>query len=130
MQRAGVKLSFETLSAAEAKNLPRQVGIMCAYGLPREAAIRALTLDAAETLGVADSMGSLDAGKLANIMITDGDPLEVTTCVHNLFIAGKPILLESKHTRLYELYMQRLGETSSPSLAQKTKKQSSSVGSQ
>ena len=131
LQKAGVKLSFETLSAAEAKNLPRQVGIICAYGLPREAAIRALTLDAAETLGVADTMGSLDAGKLANVMITDGDPLEVTTCVHNLFIAGKPILLESKHTRLYELYMQRLSEaSSSPTLAQKTKKQSSTVGGQ
>ena len=93
LQRAGVKLSFETLSAPEAKNLPRQVGIMCAYGLPHEAAIRALTLNAAETLGVADQMGSLDAGKLANIIVTDGDPLEVTTNVHNLFIAGKPIAL-------------------------------------
>ena len=114
LQRAGVKVCFETLSAAEAKNLPRQVGIMCAYGLPREAAIRALTLNAAEVLGVADQMGSLDAGKLANIIVTDGDPLEVTTNVHNLFIAGKPISLESKHTRLYALYRQRLTETPSP----------------
>ena len=112
-QRAGVKLCFETLSAAETKNLPRQVGIMCAYGLPHEAALRALTLNAAEVLGVGDQMGSLDAGKLANVMVTDGDPLEVTTNVHNLFIAGKPITLENKHTRLYTLYRQRLSETSS-----------------
>ena len=123
LQRAGVKVCFETLSAAEVKNLPRQVGIMCAYGLPHDAAIRALTLNAAEVLGVADQMGSLDAGKLANVIVTDGDPLEVTTNVHNLFIAGKPIALENKHTRLYALYRQRLSETPSATstLAQKTK---------
>ncbi len=125
LQRAGVKLSFETLSAPEAKNLPRQVGIMCAYGLPHEAAIRALTLNAAQVLGVGDQMGSLDAGKLANIIVTDGDPLEVTTNVQNLFIAGKPIVLESKHTRLYTLYKQRLPETSSSStIARKNTKTS------
>ena len=126
LQRAGVKLCFETLSAPEAKNLPRQVGIMCAYGLPHEAAIRALTLNAAQVLGVGDQMGSLDAGKMANIIVTDGDPLEVTTNVQNLFIGGKPILLESKHTRLYTLYKQRLPETaSSPStIARKTTKTS------
>lgn len=110
LQRAGVKLAFQTHSGPEAKNLPRQVGIMCAYGLPHEAALRALTLGAAEILGVADQMGSLEPGKLANLIVTDGDPLEVSTNVQRLFIAGKPLPLESKHTRLYNLYKQRLTE--------------------
>lgn len=110
LQKAGVKLCFQTHSGPEAKNLPRQVGIMCAYGLPHEAAIRALTLGAAEILGVADQMGSLEPGKIANVIITDGDPLEVSTHVQRVFVAGKPTSMESKHTRLYNLYLQRLSE--------------------
>lgn len=110
LNRAGVKLSFQTGSASDVKNLPRQVGIMCAYGLPVDAAVRALTLGAAETLGIADQVGSIEAGKLANLVVTDGDILEVTTNVKNLFIAGKPIKLESRHTLLYDLYRQRLKE--------------------
>lgn len=112
LQRAGVKLCFQTESASEVKNLPRQVGIMCAYGLPHDAAIRALTLSAAEVMGVADRLGSLEPGKIANVLVTDGDPLEVTTHVCDLLIAGKPIKLESKHTQLYDLYRQRLKEIS------------------
>ena len=110
LQRAGVNFCFQTQTAASANNLPRQVGIFCAYGLPHDAALRGLTLTAAETLGVADKMGSLEAGKIANVIVTDGDPLEITTHVRTLFIAGKPITLENKHTRLYNLYKQRLTE--------------------
>jgi imidazolonepropionase-like amidohydrolase len=110
LQRAGVKLCFQTLSASEVKNLPRQVGIMCAYGLPHAAALKALTINAAEVLAVADKMGSLESGKLANLMITDGDPMETNTHVCHLFIAGKPIRLESRHTQLYDIYKERLKE--------------------
>ena len=110
LQRAGVKLCFQTESASEVKNLPRQVGIMCAYGLPRASALKALTLGAAEVLGVGDKMGSLEAGKLANLMVIDGDPMEANTHISDLFIAGRPIRLESRHTQLYDLYKQRLKE--------------------
>lgn len=110
MQKAGVKFCIETGEAAQAKNLARQTGITCAYGLSHEAAIKALTLNAAEILGVAGQMGSLEAGKLANVIVTDGDPLEITTSLRYLFIAGKPLPLTSKHTQLYDTYRQRLSE--------------------
>jgi imidazolonepropionase-like amidohydrolase len=108
LQRAGVPLCFASNSASLSKNLPTQVGITCAYGLSHEAALKALTLGAAQVLGVADSVGSLEPGKIANVLVTDGDPLEITTHLHALFIAGKPIPLESKHTHLYQTYRQRL----------------------
>ncbi len=108
LKRAGVKLAFQTGSASEVKNLPRQVGIMCAYGLSQADALKALTLDAAEVLGVQDQVGSISAGKIANILVTDGDPLEACTHIKHLFISGKPIRLESRHTQLYDLYRQRL----------------------
>jgi imidazolonepropionase-like amidohydrolase len=108
LHRAGVKLCFQSADASSARDLPHMAGIACAYGLPRDAALRALTLGAAEILGVADRMGSLEHGKLANVVVADGDLLEPTTSVRYLFIAGKPVPLESKHTRLYLQYRQRL----------------------
>jgi imidazolonepropionase-like amidohydrolase len=105
---AGVKIAFQSASAATARDLPYQVGVACAFGLPYEEALKALTINAAEILGVADRLGSLEAGKLANLIVTDGDPLEITTNLHYLFIAGKPVPLESRHTRLYLQYRQRL----------------------
>jgi imidazolonepropionase-like amidohydrolase len=112
--RAGVKVCFASNDAAMGKNLPSQVGITRGFGMPEDAALRALTLDAASILGVGDRMGSLETGKLANLIVTDGDPLEITTHLHNLFIAGKPVSLESKHTRMYKRYLQRLPGTPTP----------------
>jgi imidazolonepropionase-like amidohydrolase len=117
LHRAGVAFCFQSNDAAMARDLPYQVGIACAYGLPREAGLRALTLDAARILGVGDVMGSLEPGKLANVIVTDGDPFEPTTSLHALYIAGRPILLESKHTRLYQLYRQRLSSVRTKELA-------------
>ena len=115
LARAGVRICFGSSSAAMAKNLPTQVGITRGFGLSEEAALRALTLDAARVLGVEDTLGSLERGKVANVIVTDGDPLEITTHLHALFIRGKAISLENKHTRLYEKYMQRLPATRSAS---------------
>lgn len=108
LHRAGVKFCFESNSATLAKNLPSQAAMSCAFGLSQEAVLKALTIHAAEILGVSDTLGSIERGKMANLVITDGDPLEITTHVHGLFIAGKPIPLENRHTRLYERYKQRL----------------------
>jgi imidazolonepropionase-like amidohydrolase len=107
LHRAGVQFCFETGSASMAKNLTNRAGALGASGLPPDAALRAVTLDAAEILGVGDRLGSLTPGKIADIIVTDGDPLEVTTSLHYLFIAGRPVPLESRHTRLYEQYRQR-----------------------
>jgi imidazolonepropionase-like amidohydrolase len=128
LHRAGVKIAFQSASAATARDLPYQVGVACAFGLPHEEAMKAVTINAAEILGVADQLGSLEAGKVANLIVTDGDPLEVTTNLHYLFIAGKPVPLESRHTRLYLQYRQRLAQPAPLTSGQPTSQQVSSSG--
>jgi imidazolonepropionase-like amidohydrolase len=108
LRRAGVKFCFQSAGAAMAMTLPTRVGMSVGFGLPHEAAIRALTLSAAEILGVADELGSLDAGKRATFIVTDGDPFEQTSMVRYAFIDGQPVTLETKFTRLYRKYLERL----------------------
>jgi imidazolonepropionase-like amidohydrolase len=80
------------------------------YGLPVEEGLKSVTLYPAQILGVADRLGSIERGKMANMILTDGDILEATTQVQALFINGSPIEPTSKQTRLYERYRQRLAE--------------------
>ena len=94
-------------SASDVRNLPYEAGFAEAYGLSHEDALKAVTLYPAEILGVADRIGTIEPGKIADLVVTDGDLLEIRTQVKNLFIAGKHISLETKHTRLYKLYMDR-----------------------
>ncbi|AIE85799.1 amidohydrolase family protein [Fimbriimonas ginsengisoli] len=108
LKRAGVKFCFMSDSYADAKNLPERVGESCAYGLSREDAVRALTLSAAEILGVSDKLGSITPGKTGNLVITDGDPFEMTSNIRYVFVDGKPVRLESKFTRLRDMYLQRV----------------------
>jgi imidazolonepropionase-like amidohydrolase len=114
----GVAFGFRTGDASNARNLPYHAAMAAAYGLPREQALRALTADAAKILGAGDRLGTLERGKLANVIVTDGDPLEIRTSLHYAFVAGRPVSLETKHTRLYEKFLQRLeprpGETQKP----------------
>ena len=69
-------------------------------GLPHDEALKAITLNAAEIWGVADQLGSLDVGKTANVVVADGDPLDVKTDVKQVFIAGREIPMTSRQTRL------------------------------
>ena len=79
LQKAGVKFSFSTGGYDSARNLPYQAAQSVAWGLSKDDAIKALTINAAEILGVGASVGSLEEGKIANLFIVDGDPLELTT---------------------------------------------------
>ncbi len=90
------------------RNVPYYAARAAAHGLPREVALRAVTLGAAEVLGVEAELGSLDVGKRATLMVTDGDPLEIPTQVELAFIDGAQIDLRSRHTQLYEKYRERL----------------------
>ncbi len=89
------------------RNLPYQAAICVAYGLDRDAALRSVTLSAAELLGVADRLGSLEVGKAATLIVTDGDPLEITTAVELAFIDGRTIDLSNKQTDLAEKYREK-----------------------
>ncbi len=92
------------------RNLPYDAAMAVAYGLPEAEALKAVTLTPAQILGVADQLGSLEPGKRANLVITAGHILQPTTVVKGLFIAGKPLTPESRHTRLYAKYQRRLAE--------------------
>ena len=108
LKRAGVQFCFMSESMDTSMNLPYMVGRACAFGLSHDEAIRAITLDAATILGVGDRLGSLERGKIANVIVTDGDPLELTSQLRYLFIDGRPEKLESHYTDLYRKYMGRI----------------------
>lgn len=97
-------------SASNSRNAPFEAAQAVAYGLPEAEALKAVTLNAAKILQADDKMGSLTARKLANLIITDGSPLQESTQYKAIFVAGKPYAPESRHTRLYEKYRARLQE--------------------
>lgn len=108
LQRAGVKFCFQTDDNAMVMTLPQRVGEHCAYGLKPDEAMRAMTLSAAEILGVGGQIGSLDPGKLGNIVICDGDPMDFRSNIRYVFVNGQPVELTSKHTRLRDQYSRRI----------------------
>jgi imidazolonepropionase-like amidohydrolase len=108
LQAAGVAFAISTCdSGAHVRDLPFHAGMSAAFGLPRAEALKSVTLYPAQMMGVAGQMGSIDVGKLANLVVTDGDLLEARTNVRHLFIAGRPIPLVSRHTVLYEQFKDR-----------------------
>jgi imidazolonepropionase-like amidohydrolase len=110
LHEAGVRVVFASLSSSDSRLLPHEAGNSVAYGLPWEEAVKAITLYPAELFGVSDSLGSIEEGKVANLIVTTGDPLEIRTEVRYLFIDGKLTSLDNKHQRLYETYRARPNE--------------------
>jgi imidazolonepropionase-like amidohydrolase len=107
LAQAGVTFAFGTGGAANNRLLPYEAAISVAWGLDRNRALRAITLDAATILGVADRVGSLEPGKIANLFIANGDPMEMKTQFTHIFINGRSVGLKSKHTELYERFSSR-----------------------
>jgi imidazolonepropionase-like amidohydrolase len=105
--KAGVKIAFQTNDSAYSRNLPYHAGMAAAFGLPKDEALKAVTIYPAEIFGVANLVGSIEQGKMANLIITDGDPLEIRTQIKHVFINGHDIPLTSRHTDLYEKYKAR-----------------------
>ncbi len=111
LQAAGVKYCIAGEGPGDHgkdRNLGIYAARAAAHGLTPEQALRAVTLSAAELLGVGDELGSIDVGKRATLIVTDGDPLEIATQVKLAFIDGAKIDLASRHTQLYEKYRERL----------------------
>lgn len=105
--KAGVKVAFSTGDANYVRNLPYQAAESVAWGLPRDEAIKALTIGAAEILGVADRLGSIEPGKIANLLISKGDPLEFRSQITHVIINGRSVGLHNEHLALYERYARR-----------------------
>lgn len=94
-------------SAANARNLPQHAAMASAFGLDRNEALKSVTLYPAQILGAGDRIGSIDVGKSADLQITNGDPLEITTRCEQVLIAGHVVPMESRQTRLFEKYDHR-----------------------
>lgn len=107
MHAAGVKIAIRSGETANARNLPYNAGFAVAYGLPYEEALRAVTINPAEIFGVGDRLGSLEVGKEATLFVSDGDPFETRTMIKHVFIGGHQVSMESRHTRLYEEFLNR-----------------------
>lgn len=106
---AGVRFciaGFETFNGVD-QNLPYHAAKAASYGLPKAEALKAVTLYPAQILGLADRAGSLETGKDATLMVTDGDPLEIATQVEKLYLQGRDVDLGNRHKSLYEKYRQR-----------------------
>ena len=103
----GIRFAIQSSDSHNARNLPYHAAMAAAFGLPREVALKSVTIFPAEIFGVADRIGSLETGKIANIILTDGDPLEIITHVRRLFIGGEDISLDTNQTLLYEKFKQR-----------------------
>ena len=108
MQKAGVKFAISTgEGGGNVRELPLQAGIAGGYGLGKEEALKSVTLYPAQILGIDDKLGSIDVGKMANLVVTDGDMLDARTKIKHIFIAGRMIPLTSRHTDLFDSFKDR-----------------------
>lgn len=106
LHEAGIKIAFASFDTSFSRRLPQYAGTAVGYGLPRDEALKAVTVNAAQMLGLND-IGTLEPGKVANIVVTDGDLLELRTRVKYLFIKGQMTSLDNKQLELYERYSHR-----------------------
>ncbi len=107
MAKAGVKVVIRTNDAENTRNLPFNAGFAAAYGMGKEEALKAVTINAAEVFGVADSMGSIEEGKDATLFVSTGDPFETKTQIRHVFIDGYRVPMSNRHIKLYQEFLER-----------------------
>lgn len=104
LQKAGVTVAFMTNDAHDVRNIKQSAGNAVSYGLPWEAALAALTIVPARLWGIADRYGSLEPGKDADVVVWDGDPLELTSYPEHVFIRGIEVPRDTRQLRLRDRY--------------------------
>ena len=108
LAQGGVRFAISTGDAgSDARSLPYMAGMAAAFGLSKDDALKSVTLWPAQLLGVADRFGSLEVGKAANLVVTDGAMLEARTNTKYLFIDGRLVPLDTKHTDLNDKFKDR-----------------------
>ena len=111
LQEAGVRFCIarngRDSEGPHERTLPYEAAMAAAFGLPKEEALKAVTLYPAQILGVADQLGSLEPGKAATLIVTNGDPLDLPTQVEMAYIDGRKIDLSSRQTRLRDKYQEK-----------------------
>ncbi len=109
LAKAGVPIAIQSSSTISVRELPFEIESAIAYGLPEDAALAAVTLNPARFFGVDDQLGSLDAGKQANLVVLDGEPFRVKTHVVTELIGGRVVDLSNHQTELYDYYKKKYG---------------------
>jgi len=104
LAKRGVKIAFASYDAHQARNLPYAAGYAVGFGLSPEEALKAMTINPAQIWGVDKDLGSLEVGKMGNVVVANGDPLDVKTDVKHVFIQGQEIPLINKQTELRDQY--------------------------
>ena len=106
LTRAGVTVALASFDTQNSRNLRQEAGNAIAYGMDRDAALRAVTLTPAQLWGVADRVGSLEVGKDADVVIWSGDPFELTTGAEHVFIKGVEMSRDTRQRALLQKYRQ------------------------
>jgi imidazolonepropionase-like amidohydrolase len=104
LDRAGVNVAFATFDAHNSRNLKQLAGNAVSYGMPHDAALRAVTVNGARIWGVDERYGTLEVGRDADVVVWSGDPLELTTTVEYVFIRGREMSKETRQRELLERY--------------------------
>ena len=107
LHAAGVTVAFATFGSSNSRLLPYEAGHSVGYGMPREAALRAITAVPAQLFGLDEDLGTIEEGKVANLILVTGDPLEIRSEVRQVFVNGVPVSMDNRHQRLYEQYRAR-----------------------
>jgi imidazolonepropionase-like amidohydrolase len=110
LRKAGLRFCISQASrfgGTDVRNLPYHAATAAAYGLPKDEALKAITLYPARILGLADRIGSLEPGKDATLFVATGDILETPTHVELAFIQGRQLDLSSRHTQLWQKYREK-----------------------
>jgi imidazolonepropionase-like amidohydrolase len=107
LYKAGVKFCIATFSSRSSRNLPYEAAAAVPYGLPMDEAYKAVSLNVAQIFGIANRLGSIEEGKTADLIVVDGNPLDVRTNVNLVFIDGKLASLDTRQKELYEKYLGR-----------------------
>jgi imidazolonepropionase-like amidohydrolase len=104
---AGIPFAFASFDTSFSRRLSQFAGTAVGYGLPHDEALKAVMLNAAQIFGLADQLGTIEPGKIANLIVTNGDPLEIQTELRYLFIKGRLTSTDNRHKELYEQYRKR-----------------------
>ena len=107
LQKAGVQIAWATGGASSARDLPYEVGLAMAYGFDAEEALKSITINPARMFGVDKDYGSIEVGKVANVIVTTGDPIDIRTSIKEVFVKGQRQKFDDRHTELYERYKAR-----------------------
>jgi imidazolonepropionase-like amidohydrolase len=107
MAKAGVLVAIRTSGNENVRNLPFNAGFAAAYGMGTEEALKAVTINPAKIFGMDNLYGSVETGKMANLIVCDGDPFEMKTKISHVFIKGWSVPMENRHTLLYDEFLTR-----------------------